>query len=333
MSVNRHAGQASSRVRLIGKFIQVNRVAHAHAAGAAGARGDRAAPTTPHAAYVASSCMLYRVFCGEYSEELFNLVPAADFRHRSTRSKYHHHQLYDWRSTTVRSMQIFLPSSPSLWLAFYHRTLYADLSAIITIFMAGVLLPSFCHHHHLYGWRSTTVRSMQIFLPSSPSLWLAFYHRTLYVDFLPSSRSLWLASTTVRSMQIFLPSSPSLWLAFYYCTLYADLSAIITIFMAGVLPPCSMQIFLPSSPSYMAGVPPPYALCRSFCHHHHLYDWRSTTVRSMQIFLPSSPSLWLAFYHRTLYADLSAIITIFMTGVLPPYALCRSFCHHHHLYG
>ncbi|GBP59001.1 hypothetical protein EVAR_15002_1 [Eumeta japonica] len=134
---------------------------------------------------------------------------------------------------------------------------------------------------------------MQIFLPSSPSLWLAFY-RTFYADLLPSSSpSLYWRSTTVRSMQIFLPSSPSLCI----------------------------------------GVLPPYALCRSFCHHHHLYDWRSTTVRSMQIFLPSSPSLWLAFYHRTLYADLSAIITIFMAGVLPPYALCRSFCHHHHLYG
>ncbi|GBP58998.1 hypothetical protein EVAR_14999_1 [Eumeta japonica] len=133
-------------------------------------------------------------------------------------------------------MQIFLPSSPSLWLAFYYRTLYADLSAIITIFMAGVLPPYalcgfFCHHHHLYGWRSTTVRFMWIFLPSSPSLWLAFYHRTLYVDF----------------------------------------SAIITIFMAGVLPP--------------------YALCGFFCHHHHLYGWRSTTVRFMWIFLPSSSSL------------------------------------------
>ncbi|GBP58999.1 hypothetical protein EVAR_15000_1 [Eumeta japonica] len=232
----------------------------------------------------------------------------------------------------------FLPSSPSLWLAFYHRTLYVDFSAIITIFMADVLPPyalcrSFCHHHHLYGWHSTTVCFMRIFLPSSPSLWLAFYHRTLYMDFsaiitifmadvLPPyalCRSFchhhhlygW-QSTTVCFMRIFLPSSPSLWLTFYHRTLYADLSAIITIFMAGILPP--------------------YALCGSFCHHHHLYGWRSTTVRSMQIFLPSSPSLWLAFYHRMLYADLSAIITIFMAGVLPPYALCGFFCHHHHLY-
>ncbi|KAI8431702.1 hypothetical protein MSG28_016171 [Choristoneura fumiferana] len=42
---------------------------------------------------VASLCILYRMYNGECSEELFGLIPAASFRHRPTRQHFHPHHL------------------------------------------------------------------------------------------------------------------------------------------------------------------------------------------------------------------------------------------------
>ncbi|GBP18477.1 hypothetical protein EVAR_93882_1 [Eumeta japonica] len=52
-----------------------------------------------------SLCMLYRIFYGECFEELFNLLPAADFRHRFVRLQYHRHYLDSCRSTTLKSLK------------------------------------------------------------------------------------------------------------------------------------------------------------------------------------------------------------------------------------
>ncbi|GBP60316.1 Neuropeptide CCHamide-1 receptor [Eumeta japonica] len=53
---------------------------------------------------VASSCMFYRIYHGECSEEQLKLILAAEFRHRSTCQKYHHYHLHGWRSITVVTM-------------------------------------------------------------------------------------------------------------------------------------------------------------------------------------------------------------------------------------
>ncbi|KAI8434099.1 hypothetical protein MSG28_012243 [Choristoneura fumiferana] len=49
---------------------------------------------------------LRRIFNGECSDELFDLIPAAMFHHRSTRHKggFHPHHLDDWCSSTVRNL-------------------------------------------------------------------------------------------------------------------------------------------------------------------------------------------------------------------------------------
>ncbi|RVE43066.1 hypothetical protein evm_012297 [Chilo suppressalis] len=49
---------------------------------------------------VASLCIFYRIYHGECSEELFGLIPAAAFRHRTSRQKFHPHHLDAWLSTT-----------------------------------------------------------------------------------------------------------------------------------------------------------------------------------------------------------------------------------------
>jgi hypothetical protein len=64
---------------------------------------------------VASLCILYRLYNGECSEELFSLIPTASFRHRSTRQLYHPHHLNAWQSTTVRFARNFLPRTTNLW--------------------------------------------------------------------------------------------------------------------------------------------------------------------------------------------------------------------------
>ncbi|CAK1584849.1 unnamed protein product [Parnassius mnemosyne] len=66
---------------------------------------------------VASLCVFYRIYHGECSEELFGLIPAAQFHHRTSRqnSRYHPYHLDDWRSTTVRFRRSFLPRTTSLW--------------------------------------------------------------------------------------------------------------------------------------------------------------------------------------------------------------------------
>ncbi|GBP87403.1 hypothetical protein EVAR_67565_1 [Eumeta japonica] len=42
---------------------------------------------------VASLCILYRTYYGVCSDELFNLIATADFRHPFIRRKYHQHRL------------------------------------------------------------------------------------------------------------------------------------------------------------------------------------------------------------------------------------------------
>ena len=52
---------------------------------------------------LSSLCVLYRIYLGECSEELFDLVPTAEFSNRTVRPKlkYHPHHLEMWQSTTV----------------------------------------------------------------------------------------------------------------------------------------------------------------------------------------------------------------------------------------
>ncbi|RVE47192.1 hypothetical protein evm_008160 [Chilo suppressalis] len=50
---------------------------------------------------VATLCIFYRIYHGECSEELFGLIPAAAFRHRTSRQKFHPHHLDAWLSTTA----------------------------------------------------------------------------------------------------------------------------------------------------------------------------------------------------------------------------------------
>ncbi|XP_050668852.1 uncharacterized protein LOC126968081 [Leptidea sinapis] len=66
---------------------------------------------------VASLCVFYRIYHGECSEDLFNLIPAAEFHLRTTRHKlrYHPHHLDVWRSSTVRFSRSFLPRTTKLW--------------------------------------------------------------------------------------------------------------------------------------------------------------------------------------------------------------------------
>lgn len=66
---------------------------------------------------VASLTVFYRIYHGECSEELFGLIPAAEFHHRTTRHKlkFHQHHLDSWKSTTVRFSRHFLPRTVTLW--------------------------------------------------------------------------------------------------------------------------------------------------------------------------------------------------------------------------
>lgn len=64
---------------------------------------------------VASLCILYRIYNGECSEELFGLIPATTFRQHSTRRKCHPHHLDVWCSITVRFSRHFLPRTTALW--------------------------------------------------------------------------------------------------------------------------------------------------------------------------------------------------------------------------
>ena len=66
---------------------------------------------------VSSMCVLYRIYYGECSEELFNLLPAAEFSNRTVRHKlkYHPHHLDMWQSTTMGFLRNFLPRATELW--------------------------------------------------------------------------------------------------------------------------------------------------------------------------------------------------------------------------
>ncbi|GBP65412.1 hypothetical protein EVAR_103294_1 [Eumeta japonica] len=87
---------------------------------------------------VASLCVLYRVNYEECSKELFNVIPAADFHHRSVRRKYQQHHLDAWRSTTVRFMRNFLSHAVGFWndlpnIAEHEKSLFMDVvSAFVT---------------------------------------------------------------------------------------------------------------------------------------------------------------------------------------------------------
>lgn len=66
---------------------------------------------------IASLCVFYRIYHGECSEELFDLIPAAQFHYRTTRHKlkFHPYHLDNWQSTTVRFKRNFLPRTTTLW--------------------------------------------------------------------------------------------------------------------------------------------------------------------------------------------------------------------------
>ena len=66
---------------------------------------------------VSSLCVLYCIYHGECSGELFDLLPAAEFSNRTVRYKlkYHPHHLDTWQSTTVRFRRNFLPRTTELW--------------------------------------------------------------------------------------------------------------------------------------------------------------------------------------------------------------------------
>ena len=66
---------------------------------------------------VGSLCVLYRLYYGECSEELFNLVPPSLFRHRTLRrwDRFHPHHIDACHSTNVRASRAFLPRTCKLW--------------------------------------------------------------------------------------------------------------------------------------------------------------------------------------------------------------------------
>ncbi|CAF4763426.1 unnamed protein product [Pieris macdunnoughi] len=66
---------------------------------------------------VGSLCIFYRIFHGECSEELFGLIPAAEFHHRTSRqnTKFHPYHLDVRRSTTERFSRQFLPRTTTMW--------------------------------------------------------------------------------------------------------------------------------------------------------------------------------------------------------------------------
>ncbi|CAF4818551.1 unnamed protein product [Pieris macdunnoughi] len=66
---------------------------------------------------VGSLCIFYRIYHGECSEELFGLIPAAEFHHRTSRqnTKFHPYHLDVCRSTTERFSRQFLPRTTTMW--------------------------------------------------------------------------------------------------------------------------------------------------------------------------------------------------------------------------
>ncbi|XP_063378525.1 uncharacterized protein LOC134665481, partial [Cydia fagiglandana] len=66
---------------------------------------------------VGSLCMFYRLYNGECSEELFDLVPSSRFYHRtsSQRSKVHPHFLDTWHTKNKRACRSFLPRTCRMW--------------------------------------------------------------------------------------------------------------------------------------------------------------------------------------------------------------------------
>lgn len=66
---------------------------------------------------IGSLCVFYRLYHGECSSELFDLMPTSPFHHRTTRrrERFHPHQLDTWRSSTTRFSRSFLPRTCKLW--------------------------------------------------------------------------------------------------------------------------------------------------------------------------------------------------------------------------
>lgn len=66
---------------------------------------------------IGSLCVFYRLYNGECSEELFELIPASRFYHRTSRHRLgaHPHIIDVWVSRTARFTRSFLPHTCKLW--------------------------------------------------------------------------------------------------------------------------------------------------------------------------------------------------------------------------
>lgn len=66
---------------------------------------------------IGSLCVFYRLYNGQCSDELFNLIPASRFYHRFSRhrDRAHPHILDPWVSRTTRFSRSFLPYTQKLW--------------------------------------------------------------------------------------------------------------------------------------------------------------------------------------------------------------------------
>ncbi|XP_026314041.1 uncharacterized protein LOC113225816 [Hyposmocoma kahamanoa] len=66
---------------------------------------------------VGSLCVFYRLYNGECSDELFELVPPSLFYHCTTRRRrrLHPHFLDAWHVTTTRASRSFLPRTSKMW--------------------------------------------------------------------------------------------------------------------------------------------------------------------------------------------------------------------------
>ena len=73
--------------------------------------------TLGHRRDVSSLCVFYRLYNGECSEELFELIPPSVFSQWNLRrrNQFHPHHLDGWFSTTTRFSRSFLPRTCRIW--------------------------------------------------------------------------------------------------------------------------------------------------------------------------------------------------------------------------
>ncbi|CAH2094107.1 unnamed protein product [Euphydryas editha] len=107
---------------------------------------------------VASLCVLYRLYNGLCSEELFEMVPTATFYHRTARHRQgiHAHTLQPQWSRTVRYQRNFLPRTIRLWNELPAEVFPQDYS--MGSFKRGVLVrdcwpPSWPIGNSLLRWK------------------------------------------------------------------------------------------------------------------------------------------------------------------------------------